>query len=216
MASLSFGIAEVVDGLGDCTIDAREQAATYFDTETLALTRAGASLRFRSDDGWTVKLPRHHADRALVRDELVVAGDEGEPPRRAADLVRAWSRSDALVPIARCTRAVNARSSATRRARSSRLSSTMSKGVWFRAASRSGSSRLRSSRSVRMSLTSSTRSWGGSRRWGVIRERHCPRSRACSVAPRRRRPTSSSPDESGAMRRLRTSCARLSPRGRAV
>ncbi|HEY1741151.1 MAG TPA: CHAD domain-containing protein [Acidimicrobiia bacterium] len=99
-ALLSIRIADVVDGLGNCTIDGVEQEATYFDTETMALTRAGASLRFRSDDGWTVKLPHHQADRALVRGEYTVAGEEGEPPTRAVDLVRAWIRSDALVPIA--------------------------------------------------------------------------------------------------------------------
>ena len=107
--SLSFGIAEVVDGLGECTIDAREQAATYFDTATLALTRAGASLRFRSDDGWTVKLPKHHADRALVRDEFLIAGDAGEPQDGQPIL---FGHGLALMPLSRsraCTRAVNAR-----------------------------------------------------------------------------------------------------------
>jgi inorganic triphosphatase YgiF len=34
-----------------------EQTATYYDTHDLRLARAGASLRFRDDDGWTVKLP---------------------------------------------------------------------------------------------------------------------------------------------------------------
>jgi CHAD domain-containing protein len=96
----SIPIEFVVDGLGQCTIDTVDQAATYFDTETLALTRAGASLRFRSDDGWTVKLPGHQARGALVRDEHTIAGAEGAPPRGAVDLVRAWIRSDPLVPIA--------------------------------------------------------------------------------------------------------------------
>ncbi|HEY3833327.1 MAG TPA: CHAD domain-containing protein [Acidimicrobiia bacterium] len=99
-ALLSLGIADVVDGLGHCTIDAVDQEATYFDTERLALTRAGASLRYRSDDGWTVKLPGQSTDRALVRDEYTIGGEEGEPPSGAVDLVRAWIRSDALVPIA--------------------------------------------------------------------------------------------------------------------
>ncbi|MBM3660928.1 MAG: CYTH domain-containing protein, partial [Actinobacteria bacterium] len=35
----------------------REQLATYYDTADLRLARAGASLRYRDDDGWTVKLP---------------------------------------------------------------------------------------------------------------------------------------------------------------
>jgi CHAD domain-containing protein len=71
--------------------------ATYFDTPDLRLTRAGASLRYRSDDGWTVKLPTdgQHGD-ALHRSELHVDGPPGTPPAAALDLVRPFARS---VPI---------------------------------------------------------------------------------------------------------------------
>jgi CHAD domain-containing protein len=68
--------------------------ATYFDTPDLRLTRAGASLRYRSDDGWTVKLPTEgqHGD-ALHRSELHVDGPPGSPPATALDLVRPFARS---------------------------------------------------------------------------------------------------------------------------
>ncbi|MDQ1520661.1 MAG: hypothetical protein QOI55_1734, partial [Actinomycetota bacterium] len=68
--------------------------ATYFDTPDLRLTRAGASLRYRSDDGWTVKLPTEgqHGD-ALHRNELHVDGPPGTPPAAALDLVRPFARS---------------------------------------------------------------------------------------------------------------------------
>ena len=50
-------------GLGQWTDETVDQEATYFDTADLRLTRAGVSLRFRSDDGWTVKTPTT-ADRS--------------------------------------------------------------------------------------------------------------------------------------------------------
>jgi hypothetical protein len=59
----------LVDGLGDWSTEQVDQHATYFDTPDLALTRAGASLRYRSDDGWTVKIPRPRDGATFVRDE---------------------------------------------------------------------------------------------------------------------------------------------------
>jgi CHAD domain-containing protein len=74
--------------------------ASYFDTEDLRLARAGASLRYRSDDGWTVKF-RLSSDVVLVRSELHVAGGAGEPPPAAVDLVHALTRHAPLVPVGR-------------------------------------------------------------------------------------------------------------------
>ncbi len=76
--------------------------AFYFDTDDLRLSRAGASLRYRSDDGWTVKLPVARGD-ALTRDEIPVAGDPGVPPPEALDLVRAIVRRAPLQLAARLT-----------------------------------------------------------------------------------------------------------------
>ncbi|HEU5307913.1 MAG TPA: CYTH and CHAD domain-containing protein [Acidimicrobiia bacterium] len=73
----------------------KRQHATYYDTADHRLTRAGASLRFRDDDGWTVKLPGT-ADVALVRSELHVDGGPGDPPDAARDLVAALARRSPL------------------------------------------------------------------------------------------------------------------------
>jgi CHAD domain-containing protein len=79
-----------------------EQTATYYDTPDLRLTRAGASLRFRDDDGWTVKLPvDDHGRGSLVRAECCFAGTAGTPPAAALELVAARVRTARLAPVAR-------------------------------------------------------------------------------------------------------------------
>jgi len=75
--------------------DTLHQHATYYDSADYRLTRAGASLRHRDDDGWTVKLPQS-ADVALVRNELHVDGQAGDPPSAARDLVVALVRGAPL------------------------------------------------------------------------------------------------------------------------
>jgi CHAD domain-containing protein len=74
--------------------------AAYFDTDDLRLSRAGASLRYRSDQGWTVKLPVS-SDAMLTRWELTVPGEPGEPPEAAIDLVHALIRHEPLHLAAR-------------------------------------------------------------------------------------------------------------------
>jgi len=74
--------------------------AAYFDTADLRLARAGASLRYRNDGGWTVKL-HVSGDVALVRSELHVDGEPGDPPSAAVDLVHALIRREPLVLAAR-------------------------------------------------------------------------------------------------------------------
>ncbi len=92
---------KLLEGLGDVSIDTIDQDAVYFDTEDLRLTRAGASLRYRSDDGWTVKLPVTSGSE-LAREELSFGGEEGEePPEAAAGFVRALTRAERLRPVAR-------------------------------------------------------------------------------------------------------------------
>jgi CHAD domain-containing protein len=73
----------------------RHLHAVYYDTSDLRLARAGASLRHRDDDGWTVKLARP-SDVALVRAELHVDGPPGDPPAAALDLVHALVRGAPL------------------------------------------------------------------------------------------------------------------------
>jgi CHAD domain-containing protein len=76
------------------------QHAVYYDTPDLRLTRSGVSFRYRSDDGWTVKLPEARTASTLTRSELAFPGDRGAPPARALSLVRPWSRARPLVEIA--------------------------------------------------------------------------------------------------------------------
>jgi CHAD domain-containing protein len=70
----------------------RSLQASYFDTDDLRIARSGASLRYRSDEGWTVKLPVG-LDEGLTREEVHVDGEPGEPPEAALDLVRSLARS---------------------------------------------------------------------------------------------------------------------------
>lgn len=76
-------------------------SATYFDTDTLVLSRAKITLRRRtggSDDGWHIKLPA----QAGARTELQAPLTEGnEPPDELLDRVRVFVRDQPLRPIAR-------------------------------------------------------------------------------------------------------------------
>lgn len=98
-----FDVA-IIDGLDDElaleSVDTKDLRATYYDTADYRLARTGASLRFRNDDGWTVKLPGS-SDLALVRTELHVDGGPGEPPDAARDLVAALVRRAPLRLAAR-------------------------------------------------------------------------------------------------------------------
>ena len=81
--------------------EAVTQHAVYYDTSDLRLTRSGVSLRYRSDDGWTVKLPEARTASSLTRSELTFGGDRGAPPAPARSLVRAYARTRPLVEIAK-------------------------------------------------------------------------------------------------------------------
>ncbi|HEY3723672.1 MAG TPA: CYTH and CHAD domain-containing protein [Acidimicrobiia bacterium] len=92
---------ELLDGLGHGAVEQIEQEATYFDTPDLRLSRAGASLRYRSDDGWTVKIPRSQQGDAFERTEVSFQGERGLPPAPATELVRVWARTAPLGVVAR-------------------------------------------------------------------------------------------------------------------
>jgi CHAD domain-containing protein len=77
-----------------------QQRAAYFDTPDLRLTQSGASLRYRSDDGWTVKLPAPAEGANLVRPEIAFPGDRATPPAEAIDLLRAWIRTAPVEEVA--------------------------------------------------------------------------------------------------------------------
>src|SRR4051794_35803195 len=97
-----FDLTAAGDFGADMKIEAtgtKHQHAAYFDTADFRLTRAGASLRHRDDDGWTVKLPGG-VDVALVRSELHVDGEAGDPPDAVRDLVAALARRAPLELVA--------------------------------------------------------------------------------------------------------------------
>ncbi|MGZ6912504.1 MAG: CHAD domain-containing protein [Acidimicrobiia bacterium] len=87
--------------LGPWTDEVVHQEAIYFDTPDLRLTRSGVSLRWRSDDGWTVKTPVRADGAAIARTEHAVAGPPGSPPAAAQALVRGWTRMAAVGEVAR-------------------------------------------------------------------------------------------------------------------
>lgn len=96
----ALGPTVLFEGLGRWSDDTVDQHAVYFDTDDLRLTRAGASLRFRSDDGWTVKTPVGTSGDEVVRHEHAFAGGPGRPPVGATDLVLGWTRGARVDEVA--------------------------------------------------------------------------------------------------------------------
>lgn len=100
-ASFEFpNLDDILDGARATRVEALHQHAVYFDTEDLRLTRAGVSLRHRSDDDWTVKLPVAAHAGLLTRGEYRLPGDFGDPPAAARGLVRSRARRALLGPVA--------------------------------------------------------------------------------------------------------------------
>jgi CHAD domain-containing protein len=103
-AAPSFRLPDLTGVAEDVTVDAeapRNIAATYLDTDDLRLTRWGVSLRYRTNDGWTVKLPQAGDGTMLVREEVVFSGDPRRPPPQAVDLVGAFVRTASVRPQVR-------------------------------------------------------------------------------------------------------------------
>jgi len=74
--------------------------AVYYDSEDLRLLAGGMSLRFR--DGWMVKLAQPPDRPDLIqRLEVSIAGNEGEIPAQAYDLIRPALRRASPGPVAR-------------------------------------------------------------------------------------------------------------------
>jgi len=67
-----------LDGAGDGFLaepqPVRRYTTTYWDTSDLRLARWGASLRYRDDEGWTVKLSSERLGSLLVREEHTFQG----------------------------------------------------------------------------------------------------------------------------------------------
>jgi CHAD domain-containing protein len=75
--------------------------ATYHDTSDLRLLRFGVTLRHRTGEGWTLKLPEDVDGAFVTRRELTFPGSPRKVPAEALDLVRAYARSSELEPQAR-------------------------------------------------------------------------------------------------------------------
>ncbi len=93
--------ADLFAGMGKWSEESIALDATYFDTTDLRLTRAGVSLRWRSDGGWTVKTPVDNVGGALVRHEHEFEGSEESPPAVVQELVLGWTRGARLEEVAR-------------------------------------------------------------------------------------------------------------------
>lgn len=81
---------------GDATLH-----TVYFDAPDLRLVRAGASLRYREGQSWTVKLPAAQGMPLLAREEVEFPDDGGVVPRDALELLRAYLRTADVVPVLR-------------------------------------------------------------------------------------------------------------------
>src|ERR1700716_1242941 len=104
MAGLGFHLPDL-DGIGPDiragAADAVRMETTYHDTADLRLARWGCSLRHRTKEGWTLKLPMPQTGDALERNELSFKGSARTPPPAALSLVRAYLRRSKLQPVAR-------------------------------------------------------------------------------------------------------------------
>jgi CHAD domain-containing protein len=95
-------LTAVAPGVEARPADQLDLQATYFDTADLRLVRGGASLRHRTDEGWTVKLPEPgRRGDLLVRHEHHFDGPPGTPPPRALDLVLGLARNAPVQPVSR-------------------------------------------------------------------------------------------------------------------
>ncbi|MGH3116734.1 MAG: CHAD domain-containing protein [Gaiellales bacterium] len=89
------------DGVVGVAHEAQRLQTLYVDTDDLALTRWGVSLRHRKGEGWTLKLPSEGAGDLLARTELTFEGDARRPPPEVVELIRAYVRTATLEPQVR-------------------------------------------------------------------------------------------------------------------
>jgi CHAD domain-containing protein len=93
---------DIVPGALAVPAEEKRQESVYFDTDDVRLGRSGITLRHRSDDGWTLKLPdTAPVVNGLSRREHTIAGDGRTVPAELRSLVAARLRTAPLVVIAR-------------------------------------------------------------------------------------------------------------------
>lgn len=91
-------------GAGNATAGAtatRRYTTTYHDSTDLALAAWSCSLRYRTGDGWTVKLAPAMEGRLLARPEHTFAGAPDVPPAPALALLVGYLRGRPVAPVAR-------------------------------------------------------------------------------------------------------------------
>lgn len=90
-----------VDGVHVASSSEERYVTTYLDTRDHRLRRWGVSLRHRTGEGWTIKLPAAEDGAAVARAEHTFPGNEPRHvPREALDLVAAYLRRDRPRPVA--------------------------------------------------------------------------------------------------------------------
>ena len=94
-------LASLGEDLVVSTAPPERATTTYQDTTDLRLARAGVSLRFRTGEGWTVKLPGTAKGSMLSRPEIAFPGDESVLPSDARELVLGYTRTAVLTTAAR-------------------------------------------------------------------------------------------------------------------
>jgi CHAD domain-containing protein len=94
-------LASLGEDLVVSTAPPERATTTYQDTADLRLARAGVSLRFRTGEGWTVKLPGTAKGAMLSRPEIGFPGEEAHLPSDARELVLGYTRTAALTTTAR-------------------------------------------------------------------------------------------------------------------
>ena len=96
IAPAAFRLPDMsVDGLESVAAASRYLDAVYYDTADLRLARWGCSVRYRTDEGWTVKLPPVEDRDLQERREARFAGRWDRIPAGAEALVRAYARGGA-------------------------------------------------------------------------------------------------------------------------
>src|SRR3954470_4530101 len=91
----------VMEGVTAAPLEPLSLRATYYDTRDLRLIRWGITFRYRSGEGWTVKLPSTSSSEMLSRQELRFDGGPRRLPADALDLLRAHTRRTPLEAVAR-------------------------------------------------------------------------------------------------------------------
>lgn len=72
----------------------------YFDAADLALARWGCTVRHRRGEGWTVKIAKPSSGPILDREEVLIPGEDGEPPASAVAVVAPLLAGRPLEPVA--------------------------------------------------------------------------------------------------------------------